>query len=91
MKVKITIRSEYACGHRPRVIAERKVRMHQLKADLAAMLVDQSSGGVLNFNCKCGRGAAFVEVLVNDHIVQRTLASAFRGQAGAIVTEKPVG
>lgn len=84
--MRLKLMAEYACGHEPKVIVEGKVNPASIKADLKRLADGVTTGGMVNFRCHCGRGAAFVEVWLDGRIIARTPASAFRGMEGAKLT-----
>ena len=85
--MKFEVRAEYACGHQSRIVASGDCNKPEtLTADLTR---NAGAEEEVNFNCRCGRGAAFVEIILDGRIISREPASAFLGVAGARLTKRP--
>lgn len=85
-QVNVEVRAEYACGHHPRVITSGKCRPESLHEDMRRMSLRAVTDGMIDFNCHCGHGAAFVEIVLDGKIIDRTPASKFTTMPGARVT-----
>jgi hypothetical protein len=85
--MKFAIRAEYACGHPSRAIVHGTCRPHRLREDLERLVAKAAADGdLVSFQCDCGRGAAYVEVVVDGRVVERVPASRFRDVPGARLT-----
>ena len=90
--MRLEVKAEYACGHPTRVVSQGECRRETMRADLKRITDASSKDGVMDFNCHCGRGAAFIELWLDGRLIDRTPASAFLGTEGVKMTvreEKP--
>ncbi len=76
---RIEIRADYDCGHDSRTIAAGDVSVLDVRGGLTRMIGREAHHGAVRFNCRCGRGASFVVLLVDGQTVARESADKFLG------------
>lgn len=80
--MKVQVRAEYACGHDPRIICSKRIMGHHISRGIREMVEEVTEENVVSFNCHCGRGCAYVELIVDGKIISRTPAAHFMGKPG---------